>query len=178
MGALSPLRRFGQVPSYSPHRLVGQSAMLKERSVQDCRSAKHKTYRLLDDHWVIVSTSKAFDYWEPDETKFASYLTLLSYTRSIQYFWPLVIFCGLMYNWVLFHLGIVNYTFYLSKTKIQYRYNHLFTHLTSLHYHTLIHCCFNMSRKQDKIPDNSGVYFDSTYKSSSSSKYHIWRSFL
>ena len=35
--ALSPLRRFRQVPSYSPHRLVRQSAMLQERPVQGCR---------------------------------------------------------------------------------------------------------------------------------------------
>ena len=30
-------------------------------------------------------------------------------------FLSLVVFCGLMYNWHLFHLCIVNYTFYLSK---------------------------------------------------------------
>ena len=60
--ALSPLRSFGQVPSYSPNRLVSKSAMLKERHVQGCKRAKHKTYSPLDDHWVILSTSKAFDY--------------------------------------------------------------------------------------------------------------------
>ena len=71
-------------------------------------------------------------------------------TRGIQYFLSLIVFCGLMYIWDLFHLGIVNYTFYLSKGKIQYRYDHLFAHRTNLHNHTLIHCRFNMSRKPDK----------------------------
>ena len=46
--------------------------MLWERSVHGCRTAKHKTYRPLDDHWVIRSTSKAFDYFRArrDETRF------------------------------------------------------------------------------------------------------------
>ena len=54
----------------------------------------------------------------------------------------------------LFHLGIVKYTFYLSKdiVKIQYRYDHLFAD-------TLL---FNISRKQENTPSNSGVYIDST----------------
>ena len=60
---LSPLRSFGQGPSYSPNRLVSQSAMLYERSVKGCTRAKHKTYSPLDDHWVILSSSKAFDYF-------------------------------------------------------------------------------------------------------------------
>ena len=51
---------------------------------------------------------------------------------------------------------MVNYTFYLSKDKIQYRYDHLFAHRTSLHNHTLIHCRFNMTRKQDKSPGKFG----------------------
>ena len=40
-------------------------------------------------------------------------------TRGIQYFCP----CWFSADWFLFHLGtcIVNYTFYLSKDKIQYR---------------------------------------------------------
>ena len=44
--ALSPLRRFGQVLSCSPHHLVSHSAMLKERSVQCCRRAKHKEQKV------------------------------------------------------------------------------------------------------------------------------------
>ena len=46
-----------------PTALVSQSAMFKERFVQGCRRAKHKTYSPLDDHWVILSSSKAFDYF-------------------------------------------------------------------------------------------------------------------
>ena len=38
-----------------------------------------------------------------------------------------------MYNWELFHLDIDNYTFYQSEVKIQYRYDPLFAHRTSLH---------------------------------------------
>ena len=60
---LSPLRRFRQGPSYSPNRLVSQSATLKECSVQGCKRAKHNTYSPLNDHWVILSTSKAFRYF-------------------------------------------------------------------------------------------------------------------
>ena len=56
----------------------------------------------------------------------------------------------------MFHLGIVNYTFYLSKGKIPYRYDHLFAYRTSLHDHTLIHCCFNMNRKPNKSPGKFG----------------------
>ena len=47
-------------PSYSPHRLASQSAMLQERSVQGCRRTKYKTHSPLDDHWIILSTSKPF----------------------------------------------------------------------------------------------------------------------
>ena len=36
--------------------------MLYERSVQGWRRVKHKTYSPFDDHWVILSSSKAFDY--------------------------------------------------------------------------------------------------------------------
>ena len=50
-------------------------------------------------------------------------------------------------------------TFYLTKDKIPYRYDHLFAHYMSLHYHTRIHRYFNMSRKQYKNPGKSGVYF-------------------
>ena len=78
-------------------------------------------------------------------------------TRGIQYFFlSLMFFCGLMYIWDLYHLCIVHYTFYLSKDKIQYWYGHLCAHRTSLHNHTLIHCRFNMSRKQDKCPGKFG----------------------
>ena len=61
-----------------PNRLVSRSAMFKKRYVQGCRKAKHKTLRPIDDHLVIFSSSKAFDYFKPDKTKFASHLTLLS----------------------------------------------------------------------------------------------------
>ena len=61
-----------------------------------------------------------------------------------------------MYDSDLFHLGIVNCIFYLPKDEIQYRYDHWFVHRTSLHNHTLIHCRFNVSRKQNKCPGNSG----------------------
>ena len=37
--ALSPLRRLRQGPTYSPNRLVSQSAKLKELSVQGCKRA-------------------------------------------------------------------------------------------------------------------------------------------
>ena len=61
-----------QGSSYSPNRLVSQSATLKEWSVQGCKRAKHKTYSLLDDLWVILSTSKAFHYFRArrDEIRF------------------------------------------------------------------------------------------------------------
>ena len=75
-----------------------------------------------------------------------------SIVRGIQYFLSLVVFCGFMYNRDLCHLGIVNYTFHLSKDKIQYWYDHSFAHRTSLYNQTLIHCRFNMSRKLDKTP--------------------------
>ena len=67
-----------------------------------------------------------------------------------------MVFCGLMYNWDLFDLGIVKYDFYLSKEKIQYRYDHLFAHRKSSNNHTLIHCRLNMSRKQNKSPGKFG----------------------
>ena len=62
----------------------------------------------------------------------------------------------MMYNYDLFNIGIVNYTFYLSTDKIKYRYDHLFAHHMSLHNHTLIHCRCNVNRKQNKCPGNSG----------------------
>ena len=54
---MSPLRRFRKGPSYSPNRIVSQSATLKEWYVQGCIRAKHKTYIPLDDHWVMQTTS-------------------------------------------------------------------------------------------------------------------------
>ena len=59
----SPLRRFGQGPSYSPNRLVSQNAMHYGRSVQGCLRANHKTYGPLDDQWVILSSSEEFNYF-------------------------------------------------------------------------------------------------------------------
>ena len=35
----------------------------KERSIQGCKMAKHKTYCPVDDQWVILSSSKAFNYF-------------------------------------------------------------------------------------------------------------------
>ena len=75
------------------------------------------------------------------------------YMRGIQYLLSLIVFCGLMYNSDLFRLGRVYYSFYLSKHKIQYRYNHLFANRMGLNNSTLIHCRFNMNRKQNKSPD-------------------------
>ena len=62
-----------QGQSYSPNRLVSQSAMLKEYSVQSYIRAKHKTYRPLDDLRVILPTSQAFDYFRArsDKIRFA-----------------------------------------------------------------------------------------------------------
>ena len=40
-----------------------------------CKRAKHKTYSPLDDHWVILTMSKAFHFFE---MKFVSLLTLFS----------------------------------------------------------------------------------------------------
>ena len=57
---------------YGPILLVSQSATLKE-SVQGCRRAKHKANSPLDDHWVIVTALKAFQYFQirRDEICFA-----------------------------------------------------------------------------------------------------------
>ena len=74
-------------PSCSPHRLVSQSTILKEESLHWCRGAKYKTYCLLDDPWVILSTSKAFYYccfrgneitcrWAPGSAKFVNKITV------------------------------------------------------------------------------------------------------
>ena len=70
---MSRLGRFRQGPSYSPNRLVSQSATLKEWSVQDCKRAEHKTYSPLGARWVILTTSKAFHYFRArrDEIRFA-----------------------------------------------------------------------------------------------------------
>ena len=98
------------------------------------------------------------------------------YTRDIQYFCPWWCFA----NWCIIQICCTSVKLFIpfvSEDKIQYRYDHLFAHRMSLHKHTLMHCCFNMRRKQDKNPGNSGVYFDSTL-SSCISKYHIGRSFL
>ena len=60
----SHLRRFWQCPSYSPHRLVShQNAKFQEQSVQSCRTTQLKSCLPLDDHWVILSTSKPFNYF-------------------------------------------------------------------------------------------------------------------
>ena len=110
---------------------------------------------------VKMSENHFFQSWRTCiSTPF--FKTIVYSTRGIQYFLSVVVFCELMYNCDLFHLDMVNCAFYLSKDKIQYQYDHLFAHCTSLHNHTLIHCRFNMSRKQDKVLANTGVYVDST----------------
>ena len=43
---------------------------------------------------------------------------------------------------------MITYFIYL---KTNYRYDHLFAHRTSLHNLTLIHCCLNMCRRQEKV---------------------------
>ena len=72
---MSPLRRFGQVPSYSPHRLVSQSATRFRKDLYKAvhRGTKHETYIPFDDHWVISSASNAFNYFgaRRDEIRFA-----------------------------------------------------------------------------------------------------------
>ena len=75
---LSPLKWVGQGLSYSPIFLGIQSAMLRERSVQSCKRIKRKTYSPLDDRGVILTTSNALTFFEPDEMKLAARL----YTRS------------------------------------------------------------------------------------------------
>ena len=71
-GPPTRLGRFRQGPSYSPNRLVSQSATLKEWSVQGCKRAKHKTYSPPDYHWTTLTT-KAFHYFRArrDEFRFA-----------------------------------------------------------------------------------------------------------
>ena len=59
---LSPLWKIGQDSSYSPKRLISPSATLQGIFVQGCKRAKHKTYHTLDDHWVKLTSSKAFHY--------------------------------------------------------------------------------------------------------------------
>ena len=81
IGALSPLRRFGQVQLYS--RLVSQSGMLQERSVQGCRRAKHKTNSPLDDNWVIFLISKACDYFRARRDEICFTFDLLQFVDQI-----------------------------------------------------------------------------------------------
>ena len=76
--AMSPLRVFGQVPSYSPYCLVSQSAILYIGSVQGCRRTKQKPIVL-----SMITTSYCRRWWlltffENDKTKFAAPLTFLS----------------------------------------------------------------------------------------------------
>ena len=42
------------------------------KCIGGCNRAEHKTYSPLDDHWVILTTSKAFDYFRArrDEIRF------------------------------------------------------------------------------------------------------------
>ena len=48
----------------SPNRLISQSVTCKEWSVQGSKRGKHKTYSPLDDHLFILTTSKAFHYFQ------------------------------------------------------------------------------------------------------------------
>ena len=70
---LSPIRRFGQGLPYSLHRPFSQGTILQEQSAQNRRRTKHNTYRPLDYHWVILSTSKPFNYFlaRHDEIRYA-----------------------------------------------------------------------------------------------------------
>ena len=49
-------RGFRQYPSYSPHHLLSQSAMLQENSVQIWRRAKLRTFSPLDDQNTLFVT--------------------------------------------------------------------------------------------------------------------------
>ena len=59
-----------------PTTLLVRMQRFSKRSVQ-VWSTKYKTYILLDDLCVILLASKAFNYFDPEEMKFAAPLTLL-----------------------------------------------------------------------------------------------------
>ena len=172
------LRISSQAHNRDIRRSIWRVGHIPQRLQQKERAVHGKIHRFLPvTIWVQRGMDSIFKKYIMSIWPKVSFDTTLHVTRGIQYFLSLIVFCGQVYNWDVFHLGIANYTFYLSKDKIQYWYDHFFAHRTKLHNRTLIHCRFNMSRKQDKSPGNSGVYVDSTW-SSCSSKYHIKRSFL
>ena len=80
---LSPLRRFRQGPSYSPDRVVSQSATLnKECSAQGCKRAKHKTYIFSMIAGSYCRRRRRFTILESDEMKFASPLQLTDWKHE------------------------------------------------------------------------------------------------
>ena len=87
---MSPLRRFGQGPSYSPNRLVSQSAPHQERSVQGRRRAKHKTYIVLSMiNGSYCRRRRRLTIFEPDEIRcvfdppyFVNYITVEDRVRD------------------------------------------------------------------------------------------------
>ena len=76
--ALSPLRRFEQTTSYSPTTVLVRLQCARKDLYKAVEGTKHKTYRPVDDHWVILSTSR-LTFFEPDETKLADPLSLLKF---------------------------------------------------------------------------------------------------
>ena len=70
----SPLRRFRQGPLYSPNRLVSQSATLKGWS--EGPSTKPMVFSMISGSYF--RRRRRLTILEPDETKFALHLTLLT----------------------------------------------------------------------------------------------------
>ena len=74
-GPCEPLRRFRQGPSYSPYRLVSQSATLKEWSVKGFGTRPVVLSMITGAYWRC---RRRFTIFDPNEMKFVSPLTLLS----------------------------------------------------------------------------------------------------
>ena len=77
IGALSPLRRFGQVPSYCPHRFVSHSAMLLERSISGCRTASTRPIVFSMITGSYFCRRRRLTSFEPDERSTVLYLIIL-----------------------------------------------------------------------------------------------------
>ena len=54
--------------------LVSQYVTTVRKFVQGCRRTKHKTYSILDNQWVIMSTSNKFKYFKLEDKKFTAQL--------------------------------------------------------------------------------------------------------
>ena len=76
IGALSPLMRFGQVPSYSPHHLVSQCVRKDLYKAVEGPSTKSIVLSMINGSYF--RRRRRLTILEPDETKFSSNLTLLS----------------------------------------------------------------------------------------------------